>query len=73
MQQEIPYTDRLNYCSSFINNVCYCLVVERMLGIDAPPKAVRASTILSEHSRIMYHCECNGTTLVDDGGLTYFW
>ena len=53
--QVIPYTDRLNYCSSFINNVGYCRTVERMLGIEAPPKAVWARTILSEFSRIMDH------------------
>jgi NADH-quinone oxidoreductase subunit C/D len=72
-QQVIPYTDRLNYCSSFINNVGYCKTVETMLGVEAPPKAVWARTILSEFSRIMDHCVCNGTTLVDAGALTNFW
>lgn len=72
-QQVIPYTDRLNYCSSFINNIGYCRTVEKMLGIEAPPRAVWASTILSEFSRIMDHCVCNGTTLVDAGALTNFW
>ena len=72
-QQVIPYTDRLNYCSSFINNVAYCKTVEKLLGVEAPPKAVWARTILSEFSRIMDHCVCNGTTLVDAGGLTNFW
>lgn len=72
-QQVIPYTDRLNYCSSFINNVGYCRTVEKLLGIEAPPKAVWARTILSEFSRIMDHCVCNGTTLVDAGALTNFW
>jgi NADH-quinone oxidoreductase subunit C/D len=72
-QQVIPYTDRLNYCSSFINNVAYCRTVERLLGVEAPPRAVWARTILSEFSRIMDHCVCNGTTLVDAGGLTNFW
>jgi NADH-quinone oxidoreductase subunit C/D len=72
-QQVIPYTDRLNYCSSFINNVGYCKTVERMLGIEAPPKAVWARTILSEFSRIMDHCVANGSTLVDAGALTNFW
>jgi NADH-quinone oxidoreductase subunit C/D len=72
-QQVIPYTDRLNYCSSFINNVAYCRTVEQLLGIAAPPRAVWARTILSEFSRIMDHCVCNGTTLVDAGGLTNFW
>ena len=72
-QQVIPYTDRLNYCSSFINNVGYCRTVEQMLGIEAPPRAVWARTILSEFSRIMDHCVCNGATLVDLGALTNFW
>ena len=71
-QQVIPYTDRLNYCSSFINNVGYCKTVEKMLGIEAPPRAVWARTILSEFSRIMDHCVCNGSTLVDLGALTNF-
>jgi NADH-quinone oxidoreductase subunit C/D len=71
--QVVPYTDRLNYCSAFINNVGYCRTVEKMLGIEAPPKAVWARTILSEFSRIMDHCVCNGTTLVDAGALTNFW
>jgi NADH-quinone oxidoreductase subunit C/D len=72
-QQVIPYTDRLNYCSAFINNVGYCRTVEKMLGVEVPPKAVWARTILSEFSRIMDHCVCNGTTLVDAGALTNFW
>jgi NADH-quinone oxidoreductase subunit C/D len=72
-QHVIPYTDRLNYCSAIINNVGYCKTVERMLGIEAPPRAVWARTILSEFSRVMDHCVCNGTTLVDAGAITNFW
>jgi NADH-quinone oxidoreductase subunit C/D len=72
-QQVIPYTDRLNYCSSFINNVGYCRTVEQLLGVEVPPKAVWARTILSEFSRIMDHCVANGSTLVDIGALTNFW
>ncbi|HEY4588503.1 MAG TPA: NADH-quinone oxidoreductase subunit D, partial [Thermoanaerobaculia bacterium] len=72
-QHVIPYTDRLNYCSAFINNVGYCRTVEKMLKVEVPPKAIWARMILSEFSRIMDHCVCNGTTLVDAGGLTNFW
>ena len=72
-QQVIPYTDRLNYCSSFINNVGYCRSVEQLLGIEVPPRAVWARTILSEFSRIMDHVVANGSTLVDCGALTNFW
>ncbi len=69
----IPYTDRLNYCSSMINGVGYALGVERMLGIEAPPRAQVVRVILSEFSRIMDHAVCLGATLVDIGALTNFW
>src|ERR1700687_4890505 len=35
-QQAIPFTDRLNYMSAIINNVGYCITVEKLLGIEAP-------------------------------------
>jgi NADH-quinone oxidoreductase subunit C/D len=69
----IPYTDRLNYCSSMINGVGYALGVEHMLGIEAPPRAQVVRLILSEFSRLMDHAVCLGATLVDLGALTNFW
>jgi NADH-quinone oxidoreductase subunit C/D len=69
----IPYTDRLNYCSSMINGVGYALGVEQMLGIEAPPRAQVVRVILSEFSRIMDHAVCLGAALVDIGALTNFW
>ncbi|MCG6948786.1 MAG: NADH-quinone oxidoreductase subunit D [Acidobacteria bacterium] len=69
----IPYTDRLNYCSSMINGVGYALGVEKMLGIEAPPRAQVVRVILSEFSRLMDHAVCLGATLVDVGALTNFW
>jgi NADH-quinone oxidoreductase subunit C/D len=69
----IPYTDRLNYCSSMINGVGYALGVEQMLGIEAPPRAQVVRVILSEFSRLMDHAVCLGATLVDVGALTNFW
>ncbi len=72
-QQVIPYTDRLNYCSSMMNGVGYALAVERMLDIEAPPRAQVIRVILSELSRIMDHVVCLGANLVDLGALTNFW
>jgi NADH-quinone oxidoreductase subunit C/D len=72
-QQVIPYTDRLNYCSAFINNVGYSMTVEKMLGIEAPPRAQHVRLILSEFMRIADHLVCIGTNLVDLGALTNFW
>ncbi len=71
--QVIPYTDRLNYCSAMINGVGYALGVEKMLGIEAPPRAQTVRLILSEFSRLMDHAVCLGANLVDLGALTNFW
>ncbi|HEX7150437.1 MAG TPA: NADH dehydrogenase (quinone) subunit D [Thermoanaerobaculia bacterium] len=72
-QQVIPYTDRLNYCSAVINNVGYCMTVEKLLGLDAPERAQYVRLILSEFYRIADHIVCIGTNLVDLGALTNFW
>lgn len=72
-QQVIPYTDRLNYCSAPINNVGYCKLVERMLGVEIPPKAQAMRILLSELSRVIDHLVCIGTNAVDLGALTTFW
>ncbi len=71
--QVIPYTDRLNYCSSHLNGAGFALAVERMLGIEAPPRAQVVHVILSELSRLMDHAVCLGAVLVDLGALTNFW
>lgn len=71
--QVIPYTDRLNYCSSMMNNVGYCLAVERLLGIEIPDRAKFIRVIVSELSRIMDHLICIGTSAVDLGALSNFW
>lgn len=71
--QVIPYTDRLNYCSAPINNVGYCKAVERMLGVEVPPKAQAMRVILSELSRIIDHIVCIGANGVDLGALTAFF
>ncbi|HEV8435946.1 MAG TPA: NADH dehydrogenase (quinone) subunit D [Thermoanaerobaculia bacterium] len=72
-QQVIPYTDRLNYCSAIINNVGYCLTVEKLLGLAAPARAQHVRLMLSEFMRIADHLVAIGTNLVDMGALTNFW
>lgn len=71
--QVIPYTDRLNYCSSFMNNVGYCMAVEKLLGITIPKRAEVIRVILSEFSRIMDHVVAIAASIVDLGGITNFW
>ena len=71
--QVIPYTDRLNYCSSMMNNVGYCKAVEELLGIEIPERAKFIRVIVCELSRIMDHLICLGAAAVDLGALTNFW
>jgi NADH-quinone oxidoreductase subunit C/D len=71
--QIIPYTDRLNYCSSFMNGHGWALAVEKLLGVQAPPRAEAVRVILSEFSRIMDHIVCIGTNVVDLGAITPFF
>ena len=70
--QVIPFTDRLNYCSAMINGVGYVLAVEKMLGVEAPPRAQVIRLILSELSRIMDHIVDIGANLNDLGAMTPF-
>lgn len=71
--QVIPYTDRLNYCSAPMNNVGYCKTVERLLGVEIPPRAQAMRVILCELSRIIDHIISVGTGGVDLGALTAFF
>ncbi|MBT6206741.1 MAG: NADH-quinone oxidoreductase subunit D [Francisellaceae bacterium] len=71
--QVIPYTDRLNYCSSPLNNNVWCHTIERMLDIEIPPRAQVIRVILDEFSRIIDHIVCLTTQILDLGALTTFW
>ena len=71
--QIIPYTDRLNYCSAFMNGHGWALAVEKLLGVPAPPRAEAIRVILSEFSRIMDHIIAISTNVVDLGGITPFF
>jgi NADH-quinone oxidoreductase subunit C/D len=71
--QVIPYTDRLNYCSAFMNGHGWALAVEKLMGVQAPPRAEAIRVILSEFNRIMDHFICIGTNVVDLGAITPFF
>jgi NADH dehydrogenase I D subunit len=68
----IVYTDRLNYCSALINNVTYAMAVERLLGIEVPPRTVWLRMMCVELARIIDHLICVGINAVDIGAFSYF-
>jgi NADH-quinone oxidoreductase subunit D len=70
--QITPLTDRLNYCSSPINNIGYQLTVEKLLGIQTTKKIDYMRVIVMELARIADHLVCNSVIGVDTGALTGF-
>jgi len=68
--QVIPYTDRLNYVSPLINNVGYALAVEKLLGVETPPRCQFIRVIMSEISRITDHLTCCGMAASELGAIT---
>lgn len=70
--QVTPITDRLNYCSSPINNMGWHMTVEKLAGIEVPKRAHYMRVIIMELSRIADHLVCNAVIGVDTGALTGF-
>jgi NADH-quinone oxidoreductase subunit D len=65
-------TDRLNYCSSPINNIGWHLAVEKLLGVETNKRVDYMRIIVMELARIADHLVCNSVIGVDSGALTGF-
>lgn len=70
--QITPITDRLNYCSSPINNIGWHMTVEKLIGADVPKRVDYMRVIIMELARIADHLVCNAVIGVDTGALTGF-
>jgi NADH-quinone oxidoreductase subunit D len=70
--QITPLTDRLNYCSSPINNFGWHLTIEKLVGMEVPKRVDYLRVIIMELSRIADHLVCNSVIGVDTGALTPF-
>ncbi|RYY34374.1 MAG: NADH-quinone oxidoreductase subunit D [Sphingobacteriaceae bacterium] len=70
--QITPLTDRLNYCSSPINNMGWHMTVEKLAGIKIPKRVDYLRVIVMELARISDHIVCNAILGVDTGALTGF-
>jgi NADH-quinone oxidoreductase subunit D len=65
-------TDRMNYCSSPINNMGYHMAVEKLLKVEIPKRVQYMRVIVMELARISDHIICNSILGVDSGALTGF-
>lgn len=65
-------TDRMNYCSSPINNLGWHMTVEKLLSVEVPKRAQYIRVIMMELARITDHLICNSILGVDTGAFTGF-
>src|SRR5512136_1757989 len=68
--QVFPYTDRLNYVSSILNNVGYAMVVEKLAGLEIPDRAKYLRTVTSEMHRMCDHYTLVGAMGLELGAMT---
>jgi NADH-quinone oxidoreductase subunit D len=69
-QQFAPYVDRMDYVAAVSNGLGYCLAVEKLINVEAPPRAQVVRVILTELNRIASHLLWLGTHALDVGAIT---
>ncbi len=75
-QQGVTFVTRADYLSPFFNELGYCLAVERLLGIEAPPRAQVIRVMVCELNRIASHLLWLATTGLELGAISimlYGW
>ncbi|HKW07846.1 MAG TPA: NADH-quinone oxidoreductase subunit D, partial [Candidatus Dormibacteraeota bacterium] len=69
-QQGVTVTDRHDYLSPPINNLAYALAVERLMGVEVPPRAKALRVIMSELTRLSSHLVWLGTSGLELGAMS---
>lgn len=70
--QFVPYTDRLDYLAPLSNNVAYALAVEKLAGVETPPRCNTIRIVCNELARISSHLLGLGVYGMDTGAMTVF-
>ncbi len=71
-EQIVPFTDRCDYIASMHMNHGYALALERLMGIELPPRVEYIRVIVGELQRIASHLVALGTFGLDIGAITPF-
>jgi NADH-quinone oxidoreductase subunit D len=69
----ITYPERIDYVSFQNNELVFVLAIEKLLGLDVPPKATWMRTLLCELNRIHSHLIFLGTSALELGAISMFW
>src|SRR6185437_14553409 len=69
----ITYAPRIDYVSFQNNELVFVLAVEKLLGIEVPPRATWMRTLLAELNRIHSHLVWLGTAALELGAISMFW
>jgi NADH-quinone oxidoreductase subunit D len=70
--QFLPFVDRIDYVTAMLNEQAYCMAVEKLLHIQAPPRAEHLRVIVAELNRIASHLVWFGPFAMDLGAITPF-
>ncbi|GAB4358377.1 MAG: NADH dehydrogenase (quinone) subunit D [Bryobacter sp.] len=68
--QFAPYVDRMDYVSAVSNGLGYCLAVEKLINVEAPPRVQAVRVLFAELNRIASHLLWLGTHALDIGAMT---
>lgn len=66
----VPYVDRMDYVAAVSNGLGFCLAVEKLAGVEAPPRAQATRVILTELNRVASHLLWLGTHALDIGAMS---
>jgi NADH-quinone oxidoreductase subunit D len=69
----ITYPERIDYVSFQNNELVFVLAIEKLLGIETPPKAAWMRMLLCELNRIHSHLVWLGTAALELGAISMFW
>jgi len=70
--QGLPYMDRLDYVSMMCNEQAYSLAIEKLVGVDIPPRAKYIRTMFAEITRLLNHILAITCHILDLGATTPF-
>src|SRR5256885_9439767 len=69
----IPFVERMDYLAYYFNSMAYCAAVEKLIGLEVPPRAQYLRVIHLELNRIASHLFWLATSALDLGAVTFLW